>query len=66
MLRGCSVNKRTIPICSGGCESGRRACPTPQACQIPESEALEYLRWLLYGVCVLLAVACALHLIAAA
>jgi hypothetical protein len=51
-------------MCSGGCESGRQPCKTPQACEIPEPEALEALSWLLYGVIVLVAVAAAWHVIA--
>lgn len=28
------------PTCSGPCDQGRRACPTPEACQAPDESGL--------------------------
>ena len=28
------------PTCSGPCDQGRRACPTPEACQAPDDSGL--------------------------
>lgn len=45
-------NVRTFPACRANlCEQGRRICPTPQACQVPEADAApaltaELLPWL--------------------
>jgi hypothetical protein len=57
------VNK-TIWMCSGSCHGGRQPCTNPKACQVPPSEAVSALSWLLTGVIVLVAVAAAWHVIA--
>lgn len=31
---------RPVPHCSGPCQQGRRACPTPEACQAPDESGL--------------------------
>lgn len=30
-------------ICSGPCNQGRQECPTPDACEIPDSSSMEML-----------------------
>lgn len=43
-----------FPACNDGpCQQGRRYCPHPMACQVPEPDTRSLLRralhWLLYG-----------------
>jgi hypothetical protein len=45
------------PGCSGDCRQGRRPCPTPEACQLPDvDDGLDSARGVL--VCVALATIC--------
>jgi hypothetical protein len=53
------------PACKGGpCKQGRRICPTPEACRIPEAEIADRSwRWA-HRIVFAIAVACALLAIA--